>query len=164
MGRLNYNFRSAFSPEKSRRICRNPCAMRQTKTRKLRRDALSREIIPATDLKHRDRRNEFRHTAHQHVAVQFRNTTRICDLIDLSETGAKISILDGTVPNADEKLILTLFDGTLVEGTVTWIGEQHIGIEFRTPVTNVDDRLDFEDLGSAYFGKAVTLQKSTRRS
>jgi c-di-GMP-binding flagellar brake protein YcgR len=138
--------------------------MRQTKTRKLRRDALSREIVPVTDLKGCERRTEFRHTAHQHVAVQFRNTTRICDLIDLSETGAKISILDGTVPNADENLILTLFDGTLVEGTVTWIGEQHIGIEFRTPVTNVDDRLDFEDLGSAYFGKAVTLQKSTRRS
>jgi hypothetical protein len=138
--------------------------MRQTKTRKLRRDASSRDIVAAADIKHRDRRNDFRHTAHQYVAVQFRNTTRICDLIDLSETGAKISILDGAVPNAGENLLLTLFDGTLVEGHVTWIGETHVGVEFRTPVTNVDERLDFEDLGSAYFGKAVTLQKTTRRS
>ena len=130
----------------------------------MRRDALSRDIVPATDLREAERRKDFRYSAHQHAAMRFRNANMICDLVDLSETGAKISILDGTVPNADEKLILTLFDGTLVEGTVTWIGEQHIGIEFRTPVTNVDDRLDFEDLGSAYFGKAVTLQKSTRRS
>ena len=28
----------------------------------------------------------------------------------------------------------------------------------------VDDRLDFEDLGSAYFGRAVSLQKSARRT
>ena len=163
MGRLNWLFRDSFLSKNPARL-QSPYTMRQTKTRKLRRDGLSRDIMTAADLKRRDRRNDFRHTAHQHVAVQFRNTTRICDLIDLSETGAKISILDGAVPNADEKLTLTLFDGTLVEGHVTWIGEKHIGIEFRTPVTDVDDRLDFEDLGSAYFGKAVSLQKSTRRS
>ncbi|HVZ04395.1 PilZ domain-containing protein [Hyphomicrobium sp.] len=137
--------------------------MRQTKTRKLRRDGLGREIIAAVGRRN-ERRQDFRHLAHQHVAVQFRNTTRICDLVDLSETGAKISILDGAVPNVDEKLSLTLFDGTYIEGYVTWIGEKHIGIEFRVPLANVDERLDFEDLGSAYFGKAVTLQKSTRRS
>jgi hypothetical protein len=47
---------------------------------------------------------------------------------------------------------------------VSWIRDKHIGIAFRAPVPNVDDRLDFEDLGSAFFGKAVTLQKATRRS
>lgn len=96
--------------------------------------------------------------------MRFRNANMICDLVDLSETGAKISILDGAVPNIDEQVVLTLFDGTAVEGYVSWIRDKHIGVEFRNPVTNVDDRLDFEDLGSAFFGKAVTLQKSTRRS
>lgn len=96
--------------------------------------------------------------------MRFRNANMICDLVDLSETGAKISILDGAVPNIDERVVLTLFDGTAVEGHVSWIRDEHIGVEFRSPVMNVDDRLDFEDLGSAFFGKAVTLQKSTRRS
>lgn len=138
--------------------------MRQTRTRKLRRDALSRDIVPATDLRETEQRKDFRYPAHQHAAMRFRNGNMICDLVDLSETGAKISILDGAVPNIDEQVILTLFDGTAVEGYVSWIRDKHIGIEFRSPVTNVDDRLDFEDLGSAFFGKAVTLQKSTRRS
>jgi hypothetical protein len=137
--------------------------MRQTKTRKLRRDQLSREIATAAEFSG-ERRQDFRHTTRQYVAMRFRNANLICDLIDLSETGAKISIIDGAVPNVDENLVLTLFDGTSVEGYVSWIRDKHIGVEFRSLVMNVDDRLDFEDLGSAYFGKAVTLQKSTRRS
>lgn len=96
--------------------------------------------------------------------MRFRSANMICDLVDLSETGAKIRILDGAVPNIDERVVLTLFDGTPVDGHVSWIRDKHIGIAFRAPVPNVDDRLDFEDLGSAFFGKAVTLQKATRRS
>jgi len=84
--------------------------------------------------------------------------------MDLSETGAKICVLDGVVPNVDENLVLTLFDGTVVEGRVSWLRDKSIGIEFTNPVTDADERLDFEDLGSGFFGKAVTLQKSTRRS
>jgi hypothetical protein len=138
--------------------------MRQTRTRKLRRDALGRDIVTAANLRETERRSDFRYSARQHAAMRFRNANMICDLIDLSETGAKIRILDGAVPNIDERVVLTLFDGTAVEGHVSWIRDEHIGVEFRSLVMNVDDRLDFEDLGSAFFGKAVTLQKSTRRS
>lgn len=130
----------------------------------MRRDALSCDIVAAEDLRGLERRNDFRYSASQHAAMRSRNSNMICDLVDLSETGAKIRILDGAVPNIDERIVLTLFDGTTVEGHVSWIRDKHIGIEFRSPVMNVDDRLDFEDLGSAFFGKAVTLQKSTRRS
>ena len=138
--------------------------MRQTKTRKFQSEPSGRDIVPAEDISSGDRRQDFRHSANQYVAVTFRNTTRICDLVDLCETGAKLTILDGAVPNVDEQLTVTLFDGTSVGSRVTWVGDQHIGVEFIDPVTNVDDRLDFEDLGSAYFGRAVSLQKSARRS
>ena len=138
--------------------------MKQTRTRKLRRDAFGRDIATADDVRAFERRNDFRHSASQHAAMRFRSANMICDLDDLSETGAKIRILDGAVPNIDERVVLTLFDGTPVDGHVSWIRDKHIGIAFRAPVPNVDDRLDFEDLGSAFFGKAVTLQKATRRS
>jgi hypothetical protein len=111
-----------------------------------------------------ERRSAARHVARQHVAIRFRNTNLICDLVDLSETGARISVLDGVVPNVDDTVTLTLFDGTIVEGRVSWLRDESIGIEFKQRVSDVDERLDFEDLGSGYFGKAVTLQKSTRRS
>ncbi len=130
----------------------------------MRRDPHSRELVTAHLIRPGDRRYDHRQVAHQHVAIRFRNSNLICDLVDLSETGAKISVLDGVVPNVDEPLILTLFDGTAIAGRVSWLGGEHIGIAFVSPVFDVEKRLDFEDLGRGYFGKAVTLQKSTRRT
>jgi len=138
--------------------------MKRTRTRKMRRDPDVQDLIPANLLPSCERRFGPRHVAHQHVAIRFRTSNLICDLIDLSETGAKICVLDGVVPNIDEKVVLTLFDGTAIEGQISWLRDKHIGVKFVNPVVDVDDRLDFEDLGSAYFGKAVTLQKMTRRS
>jgi PilZ domain len=111
-----------------------------------------------------DERRDTRHTARQHIAIQFRNLRLICDLIDLSESGAKISVLDGIVPNVGERATLTLFDGTMIDGHISWLRDEHIGVQFLHPVPDVDERLDFENLGREYFGKAVTLQKSTRRT
>ena len=138
--------------------------MNRARTRRMRRDPDILDLIPANLLPSLERRQETRQTAHQHVAIGFRSMNLICDLVDLSETGAKICVLDGVVPNIKEKLVLTLFDGTVLEGQVSWLRDKHIGVEFAYPVVDVDARLDFEDLGSAYFGKAVALQKSTRRS
>jgi hypothetical protein len=137
--------------------------MRQTKIRKLLRSLTSPGIIAEEVLSSDERRAGERHSARQHVALRFRNSHLICDLTDLSETGAKISVLDGIVPNVDETVMLTLFDGTVITGTVSWLREKHIGVEFATPVSDVDERLDFENLGRDYFGKAVKLQKSARR-
>jgi hypothetical protein len=138
--------------------------MKRTKTRKMRRDPEVDDLIPVNLLPSCERRDVARHVAQQYVALRFRTSNLICDLIDLSETGAKICVLDGMVPNIDEKIVLTLFDGTTAEGHVSWLRDKHIGVEFVNPVADVDERLDFEDLGSAYFGKAVSLQKTTRRS
>lgn len=138
--------------------------MKRTRTRKMRRDPDAQDLTPANFLPAWERRDEARHAARQHVAIRFRNTNLICDLMDLSETGAKICVLDGVVPNVDESVVLTLFDGTVVKGQVSWLRDKSIGIEFANPVADAAERLDFENLGSAYFGKAVTLQKSTRRS
>lgn len=136
--------------------------MKRTRTRRLRRDPHPQGLFPSNLLR-RDRRYDARPVAHQHVAIRFRNNNLICDLADLSEAGAKICVLDGVVPNVDEMIVLTLFDGTAVNGRVAWLREKHIGVEFVNPVSDVEARLDFEDLGSAFFGKAVTLQKTTRR-
>ena len=136
--------------------------MKQTKVRKLFRNLAAPDAI-AEDVTPDDRRVTARHEAHQHVALRFRKSHLICDLTDLSESGARISVLDGVVPDVDETVSLTLFDGTVVVGRVSWLKDKHIGVEFVTPVTNVDERLDFENLGRAYYQKAVRLQKSARR-
>ncbi|MBS0253105.1 MAG: PilZ domain-containing protein [Proteobacteria bacterium] len=110
-----------------------------------------------------ERRDGDRHIARQHVALHSRGRRIICDLVDLSETGAKISVGDGIVPDVGDGITLTLFDGTTLDGTVTWLRDKHLGLEFLYPVPDVDERLDFENLGREFFGRAVSLQKSTRR-
>jgi hypothetical protein len=137
--------------------------MKRTKIRGVLRTPEARGLVPQDLLLAWERRYQARHTARQHVAIRFRNTNLICDLIDLSETGARICVLDGVVPNVNEDLTLTLFDGTTVEAKVLWLREKHIGIEFAQPIKNAEERLDFESLGSAYFRKAVTLQKAARK-
>ncbi|WP_414464136.1 PilZ domain-containing protein [Hyphomicrobium sp. DY-1] len=122
-------------------------------------EVLVPESIEADD----ERRDGIRHIARQHVALNFRGIRLICDLVDLSESGAKISVGDGIVPNVGDRIALTLFDGTMLDGTVTWLRDKHLGLEFLYPIPNVDERLDFENLGREFFGRAVTLQKSTRR-
>lgn len=138
--------------------------MRRNKLRQFIRSFATEVIVPEDVPPDDDRRTEHRHMARQHVALQFRGRRLICDLVDLSEFGAKVSVGDGIVPDARDSVTLILFDGTEIEGHVLWLRDKHIGVEFSYPVANVDERLDFENLGRDYFGKAVTLQKSTRRT
>ncbi len=138
--------------------------MRQSKFRRFVRGFQTEVLIPESVSSDDERRDALRHTACQHIALQFRNQRLICDLVDLSETGAKISVGDGIVPNIGDSIVLMLFDGTMLDGQVTWLRDKHLGVEFLHPVPDVDERLDFENLGRDFFGKAVTLQKSTRRS
>lgn len=138
--------------------------MKQTRFRKFMSGFQTEVLTPESVADDDDRRTDFRHTARQHVGIQFRSLRLICDLVDLSESGAKISVGDGIVPNVGEKVALTLFDGTVLDGEVSWLRDKHLGVEFQHPVADVDERLDFENLGREFFGKAVSLQKSARRS
>jgi hypothetical protein len=124
-------------------------------------EVLIPEVVLAED---DDRRNELRHDARQHVAIEFRGMRLICDLEDLSEFGAKLSVGDGIVPNVGEKVILMLFDGTMIDGRVSWLKDMCLGIELLQLVPNIDERLDLENLGREFFGKAITLQRAARRS
>lgn len=137
--------------------------MKHTRKRRIPREPAGRDLTLGLGSAQPERREDFRQTTRQHAVMQFRSSRMICDLVDLSETGARISILDGAVPNVSEQMTLTLFDGTSINAYVSWVDKNHVGVEFRDPVLNIEERLEFEDLGREYFGKAVILQKSARR-
>lgn len=86
----------------------------------------------------------------------------IVDFVNLSRSGAKLKLLNGNVPNTDEKVTLTLFDNTTIQGVVSWLDTRHIGVSFLTPLEDVDDHLAFDDLGTAYFVNALNLQKKAK--
>lgn len=110
-----------------------------------------------------DRRRNHRHQLAQHVGVVTRSGRLICDLLDLSSTGAKLSIVDGNIPRIDEPLILVLFDGTAVPALVKWVGRQRLGVTFVEDFADIEQYVDGDDVGLDYFRKAVRLQKSMSR-
>jgi hypothetical protein len=138
--------------------------MTETKFRKFMNGFQAEVMIPESVLDADNRRNDFRHGARQHIGLEFRGLRSICDLEDLSEFGAKISVGDGIVPSVGESIVLTLFDGIKIDGRVSWLRNKHLGVELQQIVPDIHERLDFENLGREFFGKAITLQKATRRS
>jgi len=53
----------------------------------MRRDPEAQDLVPSNLLPAWERRDEARHVSRQHVAIRFRNSNLICDLMALSETG-----------------------------------------------------------------------------
>ncbi len=109
-----------------------------------------------------DRRRSPRSATSQHVSVAYGNATVIADLVELSQTGARLRIVDGSLPNVRTRVSITLFDGSRIGGIVSWLKASYIGIGFDEPVADIDDRLLFEDLGQAYYSRALSLQKGTQ--
>lgn len=134
----------------------------KVRIRRLRRDPNVEEVPAGSLVPALERRQDRRHESHQYAAILFDTTRLICDLIDLSETGAKLRVVDGIVPSAGQHVGLILFDGTTVEGEVTWLAEGQIGVSFFRLLSEVASRLEFEDQGRAYFGMAANLQRLTR--
>lgn len=107
----------------------------------------------------RERRKGSRFTDRQHVAIVNPRRRIICELVDISEHGAKLKLFDGAVPVEGEPVSLTLFDGTSVPSTVGWIRHELVGLRFLKPITRVEAHLIIEELGSDFYRKAIQLQK-----
>ena len=129
----------------------------------IRRDPNVEDITPIPADGGDERRAAERHSANQPVAVRFGDTDIICDLVELSEAGAKFSATNCDVPARGEAIAIRLLDGTVLNGKVTWSRQPRFGVAFSEPLAGIDDRLDQEDLGRAYFARAVALQKAARR-
>lgn len=112
----------------------------------------------------RDRRQHERQSAVQHVAVAYKYGREICDLIDLSPTGARLKIANGTIPNVGEPVAITLLDGTTIHGRVSWLGQNNVGVALGSEIGDVEALLTFDDLGESYYGAALRLQQKSRTS
>lgn len=112
----------------------------------------------------KERRRHERQSATQHVAVSYKFGREICDLIDLSPTGARLKIANGTIPNIGEAVEITLLDGTTIKGRVSWLGQNNVGVALGSEIGDVEALLTFDDLGEAYYGAALRLQQKSRAS
>lgn len=126
-------------------------------------DILEQPVTASSSEQRNERRRHKRHEASQHVAISSRRGRLIGDLLDLSIEGAKLKIVDGTVPNEGDPISVTLIDGTIMTGFVSWLSATNIGLTFRDPVHNVEDKLTFENLGRTFFSSALQLQRRTQK-
>jgi hypothetical protein len=94
--------------------------------------------------------------------ISHSDTSFIVDLIELSEMGSRLRVVEGAVPSIGDRVGLTMIDGLQISGTVKWFKDSYIGISFNQPVENIEDRLLFEDLGSSFYRRALVLQKRRR--
>lgn len=123
---------------------------------------ISRDCAHANPSLDRNRRRTERNPTRQYTSLTFGTTTLIADLVELSRDGARVRIVDGTRPALHAAVSITLFDGYKVDGSIIWSDSNYAGIAFTTPISDLDDRLQFEDLGQGFFSRALALQKVSR--
>lgn len=117
-----------------------------------------------SNAKSKERRRHERQSATQHVAMSYKLGREICDLIDLSPTGARLKIANGTIPNIGETVAITMLDGTTINGRISWLGQNNVGVALGSEIGDVEALLTFDDLGEAYYGAALRLQQKSRAS
>ena len=90
-------------------------------------------MIPRSEARSIDERDEVRHAAASHTAVlQFRGRKHVVRLINVSKSGAMV--LFPHVPNIGERLPLQLLDQGFIWAQVRWVKDGRIGLSFASPL------------------------------
>jgi hypothetical protein len=95
--------------------------------------ALEGSMIPRSEKRRIDERQETRHPAVSNTAVlEFRGRKHVVQLINVSKSGAMV--IFPHVPNIGERLPLQLIDRGFVWSQVRWVKDGRIGLSFDAPL------------------------------
>ena len=90
-------------------------------------------MIPRSEVRSIDERQDVRHAAVSHTAVlEFRGRKHVVRLVNVSKCGAMV--LFPHVPNIGERLPLQLLDQGFVSAQVRWVKDGRIGLSFASPL------------------------------
>ncbi len=110
---------------------------------------------------HCERRGFPRHETWQQVEILDGNNTINGELLDLSNSGARIRVCLGFMPESGKAVKMRLIDGTEISGLVTWEGDDRFGLNFELNLLDAEDYLHYDHLGYDYF--RATLRQLKRR-
>ena len=89
-------------------------------------------MIPRSEQRHIDERDETRHAAISSTAVlEFRGRNHVVRLVNVSESGAMV--IFPHVPHIGEKLRVNLLDRGPLTAQVRWVKDGRIGLSFVAP-------------------------------
>jgi hypothetical protein len=95
--------------------------------------ALDGSMIPRSERRTIDERQETRHTAASSTGVlEFRGRKHVVRLINVSKSGAMV--IFPHIPNIGERLPLQLLDQGFVWAQVRWVKDGRIGLSFASPL------------------------------
>lgn len=90
-------------------------------------------MIPRSEGRRIDERQEPRHAAQSHTAVlEFRGRKHVVRLVNVSKSGTMVVFPH--VPNIGERLALQLLDHGFVWTQVRWVKDGRIGLSFASPL------------------------------
>ena len=95
----------------------------------------------------------------QQVEVKGPGGIVVAEMLNLSVSGAMIRVPQGNVPKRDERVSITLADGTKLDGTIVWVNGSVAGVRFGIYLLDVDDFLSFEHLGYSWYSSLIRLQR-----
>lgn len=122
------------------------------------------DLVPFEQNGDVERRKFMRHATSQFVAIKSKQDGSIAELVDLSSHGARIRLIDGTIPMTDELVLITFINRAASEGRVLWQQNEHIGVRFQAPFDHVEEALTVDHLGNGYFVEVMRLQNAARKS
>lgn len=118
-----------------------------------------KQTHPPTDRQESpDRRSGQRHSSDTDGACIHRTIGYNVQILDLSDTGARISMRRGLMPRVGEMVELRFLNGRIAEAGVVWVDNVEIGLRFANPIRDVEELLSFEELGAELFARIYRHQ------
>ena len=110
-----------------------------------------------------ERRSFPRHETWQRVEILDGDKTINGELLDLSNSGARIQVAQGFMPESGKTVKMRLIDGTEFCSLVTWEDGDCFGLKFELNLMDAEDYLHYDHLGYDYFRATLRLLKRHRK-
>ena len=123
-------------------------------------DQSDQKIISASDIKagSEDRRSDQRFPGVYSAGAVIKEIRYNVELVDISASGAKITIKHGLMPAVGASVTLCMMNAPSLKAKVVWSCGASLGLEFENPMESVDDIRFVESMGSELYKSLLTLQ------
>jgi hypothetical protein len=92
------------------------------------------------------------------VAFELQTVSYNAELVNLSREGAQIQIRHGLMPPRGATVRVAFMDGRTHTALVVWTGQTECGLRFDEPISNLEEMMHFDDLGSEFYRSVLKLQ------
>ncbi|MGH1418933.1 MAG: PilZ domain-containing protein [Hyphomicrobiaceae bacterium] len=106
-----------------------------------------------------ERRKHSRQTTWQAVKVVVDNTVYVCDVIQISNSGAALELAQNLDVQHRQKVKLVFINGTEVAARIVWVNSRKCGVSFDINFLSHSDLHHYEYMGYELYRQMVKTQK-----